>query len=164
MKNSGQKAVVLDFIDVKHADMSGIIVMQEVIEEAHKRDLRVFLVNISAEVQGLLTRARVQGDDITACSFELQDNINAALAVAGGASAECLDEESLGMVSELLKETRAGSLLELAQWSAAKERSNKVATTAPTPTAASLRRLGESKDGAVYSLVSGIDQVNAHSE
>ena len=125
-RNKGElKAVVLDFIDVKHADMSGLIAMKEVMDVAKKVDMRVFLVNRSPEIQYLMDKAGVASDDPEKLTPELQESIRAALAVSGNSVHETLDVESLGMVQELLNETRAGSLLELATWSA-RERSSAV--------------------------------------
>jgi hypothetical protein len=122
-KHKDLRAVVLDFVDVKHADLSGLFAMKEVMDHAKKSKLGVFLANVLPDVQALLTKSEIAGDDINKCSSELRDAVLAAQAVAGNpVMSESLDVESLGMVTGLLKTSKAQSLLELAQWSAAKER------------------------------------------
>jgi DNA-binding NarL/FixJ family response regulator len=110
--------VVLDFVDVKHADMSGIMAMKEVLESAKKLSIKVFLVNMTPEIVSHLVKAHIEDDDLSQCSPELQAKVGAAQALAAGACTEALDAESLGMVSDLLRQSKAHSLLELAQWAA----------------------------------------------
>lgn len=117
---------MIDFVDVKHADLSGLIAMKEVMDHAKKQKITVVLVNISNEMQVHLAKAHIEGDDITKCSEELQDKILAAQAVSGDASVETLDVESLGMVTDLLKESKTNTLIALAQWSANRRPSNAV--------------------------------------
>lgn len=114
--------MVLDFVDVKHADLSGLFSMKEVMDYARKEKIAVFLSNVTPNMQELLTRAEITGTDLATVSEEVRGAVEAALAVAGHVSADSLDEESLGMVSELLRETKSSSLMELATWSAVKER------------------------------------------
>jgi DNA-binding NarL/FixJ family response regulator len=111
--------VVLDFVDVKHADMSGIMAMKEVLESAKKLNIKVFLVNMTPEIVSHLVKAHIEDDDLSQCSPELQAKVGAAQALAAGACTEALDAESLGMVSDLLRQSKSNSLLELAQWAAA---------------------------------------------
>lgn len=131
---------------MKHADLSGLIAMKEVMEHAKKQGILIFLVNLNPEMQSHLSKSGIEGDDIAKCSEELQDKILAARAVSGGSAAsESLDVESLGMVTDLLKESKTNSLIELAQWSASKDRQ----TTSRTATG----EVGK----AVYSLVQATD-------
>ena len=118
---------MIDFVDVKHADLSGLIAMKEVMDHAKKQQITVVLVNISTEMQVHLTKAHIEGQDITKCSEDLQDKILAAQAVSGDATVETLDVESLGMVTELLKESKTNTLIALAQWSANRRPSDAVA-------------------------------------
>ena len=145
------KAVVIDFIDVKHADLSGLLALQEVMNHAKKQDLRVFLVNVIPEVQALLEKSEVAGDDISIVSDELREIILAAQAVVGSASGvatESLDVESLGLVTDLLRESKANSLLELATWSATKDKAtNGKGITAARPLTNATR------GGDAYALV-----------
>eukprot|EP00128_Syssomonas_multiformis_P002968 Colp12_sorted_trinity150504_noHs@32162 len=130
--------------------MSGLIAMKEVMDVAKKVDMRVFLVNMSPEIQYLMDKAGVASDDPEKLTPELQESIRAALAVSGNSVHETLDVESLGMVQELLNETRAGSLLELATWSA-KERSS-----VASPMTA--RQPEKEFEGNVYAVVKTDDE------
>jgi ABC-type transporter Mla MlaB component len=120
-KDGKLEAVVLDFVDVKHADMSGIMAMKEVLESAKKLSIKVFLVNMTPEIVSHLVKAHIEDDDLSQCSPELQAKVGAAQALAAGACTEALDAESLGMVSDLLRQSKSNSLLELAQWAAAEK-------------------------------------------
>jgi hypothetical protein len=139
---------------MKHADLSGLFAMKEVMDNAKLQNIKVFLVNLSPELQSHLARSDISGDDITKCSPELQDKIFAAQAVAGGSAVESLDEESLGTVAELLRESKTSSLLELAQWSAGNTRQSKRAS--PDLSTGDIEMHAKSS-GAVYTLVHGND-------
>lgn len=127
--------------------MSGLIALEEVMNHARKNHLTVVLLNVLPEIQGLLTKSGVEGDDITQCTAELQDAILTAQAMVGSNSAavDTIDEESLGMVQQLLRETKSSSLLELAHWSANKERNT---ISARSGSSSNVDDSSSSKDGS----------------
>jgi len=96
------QAVVIDFIDVKHADMSGLFAMKDVMDYARKLNILVFFVNVLPDIQVLLTKSDMEADDISKVASPLKDNIMEASAMVGSASNVGLDVESLGMVRQLL--------------------------------------------------------------
>ena len=112
------RAAVVDFVDVKLADLSGLMALLDVMEHAKKQDLRMFIVNVIPEVQTLLSKIGVVGDDINQCSDELRDEILTARALAGNAAMEVFNVESLGLVTNLLKKTKTSTLWSLAEWTA----------------------------------------------
>lgn len=111
--------MVLDFVDVKHADLSGLFAMKEVMVAAKKAQIFVFVSNVLPEVGALLARVEVVGADLEACPEELRDAVVAAQALSGNnVMADSLNEESLGLVSSLLRSSQARSMLEVARWTA----------------------------------------------
>ena len=111
--------MVLDFVDVKHADLSGLFAMKEVMVAAKKAQIFVFVSNVLPEVGALLARVEVAGADLDACPEELRDAVVAAQALSGNnVMADSLNEESLGLVSSLLRSSQARSMLEVARWTA----------------------------------------------
>jgi hypothetical protein len=143
LKRRDLKAVVIDFIDVHHADLSGLEAMKEVTDSAKKNSIAVFFVNLSPEIQSLLGRAEIQGNDLDTCDKDLQAAILAAQAVAQSTPVEQLGTESLGMVEELLALSKTSSLVGLAQWSATQQGA---AFPSPVPSKASLLDAVESGD------------------
>lgn len=107
-------AVVLDFANVKQADLSGISALREVFEYAHKRDIAVFTANVSPLVQALFDRAAVRG----ALPSDIKDDhtravVMAALALVGQVPVQVLIEESLALFTELVRQTEATNLFEM---------------------------------------------------
>ncbi|KAJ1433301.1 sulfate transporter family-domain-containing protein [Ochromonadaceae sp. CCMP2298] len=94
--SSDLQAVVIDFIDVKHADISGLIAMKEVVDYARKNSLLVFMVNISTEVGVLLSKCHIESDDIKSVEGLLHDSImDACMAcMVGSATKPGLDVEA----------------------------------------------------------------------
>lgn len=124
------QAIVIDFIDVKHADLSGLLALKEVMDHADKLKLAVFLTNVTPEVQHLLTKSNIHGANISECSSDLRDMIRAALmasTTSDAAAAEYMQVESLGLVQELLRvqsvsgRSRSNSQASVTSWSAARE-------------------------------------------
>lgn len=157
-KHQDLQAVVIDFIDVKHADLSGLFALKEVMSHAKKQKMAVFLSNVIPEVQHLLTKADVSGDDITLCSADLQEAIRAAIAVTETAAVDSIDVESLGLVQDLLRVTKSNSLLELATWSAAKENSAQRETMIRDSIGIELSDIKASKSGETYSMIPTIEE------
>jgi len=107
-------AVVLDFANVKKADLSGVSALREVFEYAHKRNIAVFTTNVSPLVRALLDRAAVHGAQLS----DVKDDrtraaVQAALALVDQVPVQALTEESLALFTELVLQTEAANLFEM---------------------------------------------------
>mmetsp|Transcript_1564 Transcript_1564/g.3670 ORF Transcript_1564/g.3670 Transcript_1564/m.3670 type:complete len:735 (+) Transcript_1564:211-2415(+) len=110
-RHADLQAVVIDFIDVKHADLSGLLAMKEVVDYARSNSLLVFMANISPEVGVLLAKSHIEGDDIREVQGALHDSIMDAVGMGGAPNPNPgLDVESLGVVQSMLtdNDTRDG--------------------------------------------------------
>jgi hypothetical protein len=104
------KAVVIDFVDVKHVDLSGLVAMNEVMNYARKKDLYFFTMNVLPDIDTLLKKSHVYSDDIESVSPALGDAVRYALNMVGCAPRRELDTESLGGLQNLLNENQYASL------------------------------------------------------
>jgi len=101
-RHADLQAVVIDFIDVKHADLSGLMAMKEVVDYARNNSLLVFMTNVLPEVEVVLSKSHIESDDIRTVEGALHDSIIEAVGMVGSAINPGLDVESLGVVQSLL--------------------------------------------------------------
>ena len=127
-KHTELKAVVIDFVDVKHADLSGLIAMKEVMVYARRKGVLFITMNVLPELQSLFARSHIVSDDIKACSPQLHENIRSAGIIAAeedhlhqqraATQGQSLDMESLGAVQLILSQQgNYDSMVELSMMS-----------------------------------------------
>ena len=63
--DSGLTVIVLDLVDVKHVDSSGVMAMQEIVAHAHRKHLEVVITNATTHVSAALRRAGIMSDRLS---------------------------------------------------------------------------------------------------
>jgi MFS superfamily sulfate permease-like transporter len=99
------KAIVLDFIDVHHVDLSGMQSMKEIIEDVRKQGIPVVLVNVMEQIEGIIWKIGIKSDVID--DPKLQSIVESALPLVGRASDEergLSHTESLSTAVRLIRE------------------------------------------------------------
>jgi MFS superfamily sulfate permease-like transporter len=102
--NNPLKAVVIDFVDVKYVDLSGLLAMYDIMVEAKEKGIVFVTANVAPDVQAIMDKMGIVNDTIT--DLKLYHHVTTAAAMIGtaGETDKRLEMECLASVTCILSE------------------------------------------------------------